>query len=180
MVRNLLTVAGLWLCLATAAGAQDTLGVFHSDPIQFFAGNSSRIWIGFGRFMMTEFSDTVIITADSARHSLQVRRVLVNEDDTVVVSRGRGSVGFTPGDTTIPLRWTESRYPQVTGRMRFSEGQWVLEFDGEWSQWSIRLAHQNDNAFAASVGRALGTLPPIMFTALTYQALPVKPKAARR
>ena len=172
--------AALWLFAATSATAQDSLRVFHTDPVQFFAGNSSRTWIGRGRFMMTAFSDTVAIIADSTRRSLSVRRVLVNEDDTVVVSRGHGSVGFGPGDSLMPLRWTESRYPEVTGRMRFIEGQWALEFDGEWKQWSIRLSRQSENAFTAMIGRALGSLPPVMFTALAYQALPAKPKVTGR
>jgi hypothetical protein len=175
-----LALVVLWLCTATLVSAQDSLGVFHSDPVRFFAGNSSRTWVGRGRFMMTAFSDTVAIAADSARRSLLVRRVLVNEDDTVVVSRGHGSVRFGPGDSLMPLRWTESRYPEVTGRMRFVAGQWALEFDGEWKQWSIRLSRQSENAFSAMIGRALGALPPVMFTALAYQALPVRPKVTGR
>jgi hypothetical protein len=164
----------MWMAIPVLA--QDSLGVFHTDPAQFFAGTSSRTWIGRGRFMMTNFTDTVIITADTSRHSIVVRRVMVNEDDTVVVSRGRGSVTIGHADSLMPLRWTESRYPEVTGRMRFDAGQWVLEFDGEWKQWSIRLARVGGNSFNALIGRALGSLPPVMFSGLTYQAQPVKSK----
>ena len=130
--------------------------------------------------MMTAYSDTVVISADSSRRALLVRRVLVNEDDTVVVSRGRGVVGFIPGDSLRPVRWTEARFPELTGRLRFTEGQWTLEFDGEWKQWSLRLGRQSDNSFIATIGRALGNLPPVMFAGLTYQALPVTTAGKRR
>ena len=167
------------LCLSACASAfaQDSLGIFHTDPAGFFAGNSTLVWIGHGRFMMTNFSDTVAISADSGGRVLSVRRVLINEDDTVVVSRGHGSIGITPGDTALPFHWIESRYPEVTGRMKFDAGEWALDFNGEWKQWTIRIGRLGDNAFNAQIGRALGSLPPVMFSALTYQAQAPKPKA---
>ncbi|MBI5868522.1 MAG: hypothetical protein HZB43_09575 [candidate division Zixibacteria bacterium] len=177
IMRRLTLSILLCLSACVSATAQDSIGVFHTDPAGFFAGNPTRIWIGHGRFMMTNFSDTVAITADSGGRVLSVRRVLINEDDTVVVSRGHGSISITPGESTLPFHWTEARYPEVTGRMKFDAGQWALEFNGEWKQWAIRIARLGDNAFNAQIGRALGSLPPVMFSALTYQAQPPKPKA---
>lgn len=171
-------VLSILLCLGLCVPgfAQDSLGTFRSDPAEFFAGGSTRIWVGHGRFMMTNFSDTVAISADSGR-SLSVRRVLVNEDDTIVVSRGHGTIGAAAAGSVRPFRWTEARYPEVTGRMKFDAAQWALEFDGEWKQWTIRIARSGDNSFNALIGRALGSLPPVMFSALTYQAQPLKSKS---
>ncbi len=173
-------VMSVLLAVAGLSQAQDTLGTFRTNPIQYFAANGSRTWVGRGQFMMNAYSDTIVMSVDSGGRSLNVRRVLVNEDDTVVVSRGHGVATLINYDTSFALRWTEARYHEATGRMHWVGGQWLIEFGGEWGQWSIALVRQNDHAFATMVGRALGNLPPVRFTALTYQALPSKGKKSFR
>ena len=105
--------------LPADAAAQDSLGFFRIDPVRHFAEAPGHVWVGSGRFFLANYSDTLVIAPDSTGNALVVDRTLVNEDDSVVVSRGKGMV--TPhDDSTYAIRWTERRYPDLRGWMRFA------------------------------------------------------------
>ncbi|MEW5701202.1 MAG: hypothetical protein AB1792_03125 [Candidatus Zixiibacteriota bacterium] len=146
------------------------MGLFRFDPIRYFSSVGAARWVGNGRYFMVNYADTLTMTPDSTGRSVSIRRVLVNNDDTVVVSRGRGTVVAEPGDSTFALRWSESRYPEVTGRMRWQDGQWVISFDGSWSAWSIRIRYDSPFAVVAAAARSLGSFPPMELTTMTYRA----------
>ena len=164
----------LLLVIPAAGLTQDVMGLFHLDPFQFFSGVAQGTWVGTGRFFMTDYSDTMSAALDSTGRTLLVRRVLVNEDDTVVVSRGTGIITVQPGDSVFALQWNERRYPPVTGHMSWVEGQWVISFDGEWSAWSIRVRYGSPYSIVAAAARTLGALPPVEFTTMTYRSRPAR------
>jgi len=157
-----------------AGHTQDTMGLFRLDPVRFFCSVRGGTWIGTGRYFMVNYSDTLVMTPDTSGQGLSIRRVLVNDDDTLLVSRGRGHVVREPGDSTFTIRWLEHRYPEVTGRMRWQNGQWVVSFDGAWSAWSIRVRYDSPYAVIAAAARALGAFPPVELTTMTYRARPLR------
>ena len=169
LVTVVLLVAGPFL--STGAAAQDSLGFFRIDPVRHFSEAPGHVWVGTGRFFMTDYSDTLLITPDSAGIGLIVDRVLVNEDDTVVVSRGRGTV-VPQGNASYAIHWSERRYPDVEGRMRWQDGQWIVTFDGEWSAWSVRVRYDTPASLVAAVARSLGNFPPVELAALKYRLIP--------
>jgi len=175
--RRLIRVAAVVMMLAAGsilsadAAAQDSLGFFRIDPVRHFTEAPGQVWVGSGRFFMTDYSDTLVITPDSTGTGLMVDRVLVDEDDTVVVSRGRGTI-VPQGNASYAVRWSERRYPDVEGRMRWQDGQWVVTFEGEWSAWSVRVRYDTPESLVAAVARSLGSFPPVELAALKYRVIP--------
>lgn len=165
-----LIAAAAIVLYASPAHSQDSLSCFRADPIRFFSGSRGMIWIGSARYFMTPYSDTLVFSADSLGHILSVRRVLVDLDDTVVVSRGKGTISRGAGDSTYTVHWSERLYPDVTGTMLWQDNQWVVAFDGTWSQWSIRVRSQTTKSIIAAAARAMGSLPPVELTSMIYRA----------
>ena len=157
--------------LTADAAAQDSLGFFRIDPVRHFTEAPGQVWVGSGRFFMTDYSDTLVITPDSTGTGLIVERTLVDEDDSAVVSRGRGTI-IPQGDASYAIRWSERRYPDVEGRMRWQDGQWVVTFDGEWSAWSVRVRYDTPESLVAAVARSLGNFPAVELAALKYRVIP--------
>ena len=170
MAAVIMVTAGLML--PAGVMAQDSLGFFRLDPVRHFTEAAGHVWVGSGRFLMTNYSDTLMIVPDSTGKALVVRRILVNEDDSAVVSRGEGTVSPSD-DSTYAIYWTERRYPDLRGVMRWQDGQWVVTFEGEWSAWSVRVRYDSPESLVAAVARSLGNFPPVELAALKYRVVPL-------
>jgi len=160
----------VWVLIASTAQAQ-TVDLFRNDPIGYFSGRSSSGWVGSGAYFQTNYSDTLHFAPDSTGKGLSVRRVLVNADKGVAISRGTGHIIPIPGDSIFAVRWNEKSYPAVNGVMRRQEGQWVISFDGEWKEWSIRVRQDTPGLLVAAAARMIPGFRPVELTAMTYNAI---------
>jgi hypothetical protein len=161
----------LWASGGVGAGmvsAQDSLGYFRSDPVRFFTDQSSDTWVGDGRFLMNEYSDTLTFAPDSTGEALVIQRVLVKAKSGVVMSRGGGIIRPLHGDSVFTIDWSEKRYPNLSGRMAWTDGQWVITFEGEWNSWSIRITSDTPESFIATIARSLGSFPAVELAGMTY------------
>lgn len=168
-MKTLVFLAGM-LLTATATEAQ-TVDLFRNDPIGYFQGKTSSGWIGTGMFFQSNYSDTLHFAADSSGKGLTIRRVLVNADKGAAISRGTGHILPAPGDSVFVVRWSEKSYPAVNGVMRWLEGQWVVSFDGEWKEWTIRIRQDQPGALVAAVARMIPGFRPVELSAMTYRAI---------
>lgn len=159
------------LLMGGHASAQDSSSAVRTDPVEFFAGLTGQSWVGNGRYFVADYSDTLHITVDSTGRGLVIDRVLVNADKGVVISRGSGTLTPEAGDSTFALLWSERRYPHITGRLRWADGQWEIALDGDWSAWSIHVRTDGIGSFVAAVARSFGGLPPVELVAMTYHAV---------
>ena len=150
------------------ASAQDSLGTFRSDPVRFFTDQSSDMWVGSGKFLMNEYSDTLYITRDSTGNALLLRRVLVKTKSNSVLSRGGGMIGPASGDSLYTVAWSEKRYPDLSGQMVWEEGRWVISFDGEWSAWSILIGYDSPESIAVVIARSIAGFPAVELAGMTY------------
>lgn len=166
--RGLMVAVVFLMTMAGRASAQDSSSAVRADPVQFFAGLTGQSWIGNGRYFVANYSDTLHITVDSTGRGLVIERVLVNKDRGVAISRGRGTLTPEAGDSTFVLLWSERRYPHIVGHLRWSDSQWKIALDGEWSAWSIHVRTDATETFVAAVARSLGGLPPMELVAMTY------------
>ena len=166
-IAGLLAVAVL--TLVSPARSQMLVDLFHYDVPRYFTATGSETWVGSARMLTINYTDTIHVELDSARTSLLIRRVLVNTDDTVQVSYGRGVITPEPGDTTFAIRWIEKTYPEATGHMTWDGQQWVAAFDGEWSQWFINIREVHHDAFEAAVARKVGAFPAVELLDATYR-----------
>lgn len=165
-MKLLAILIGTMLC-AGAAQAQ-TIDLFRNDPIAYFGGKSASGWVGTGAYFQTNYTDTLMFSADSAGTGLSIRRVLVNADKGAALSRGSGHIVPVPGDSVYAVRWTEKSYPPVNGVMRWQEGQWVISFDGEWKEWSIRVRQDAPGELVAAAARNIPGFRPVELSAMTY------------
>jgi hypothetical protein len=156
--------------IASTAHAQ-TVDLFRNDPIGYFSGRSSSSWVGSGAFFQTNYTDTLHFGSDSTGAGLSVRRVLVNADKGVAISRGTGHIIPVPRDSIFAVRWSEKSYPAVNGVMRWQEGQWVISFDGEWKEWSIRVRQDEPGSVVAAAARMIPGFRPVELTAMTYRSI---------
>lgn len=159
------------LMLAVPARSQMLTEMFHYDVPRYFTGTGDETWVGSARMLTISYTDTVHVSLDSTGTSLLIRRVLVNSDDTVQVSYGRGVISPEPGDTAFTIRWIEKTYPEATGHMSWDGTQWVIAFDGEWRQWFINIREVHHDAFEAAVARKVGAFPAVELMDATYQRL---------
>jgi hypothetical protein len=150
--------------------AQDSLGLFRSDPVTFFAESSGERWVGVGRFLMNDYSDTLWISPDSTEDTLRIRRVLVRTEDSLVVSRGGGFV-YGAGNAAYAVSWSELKYPDLTGSMAWTDDYWEISLKGEWKAWSLRIRYDSPRSFVASVARSVGSFPPIELATMTYRLI---------
>jgi hypothetical protein len=153
---------------AGSASAQDSLGTFRSDPVRFFTEQPTDMWVGSGKFLMHEYSDTLYITRDSTGNALLLRRVLVKTKSNAVMSRGGGLIGPASGDSLYPVAWSEKRYPDLSGQMVWKEGRWAISFDGEWSAWSVLIAYDSPESIAVVIARSMGGFPAVELAGMTY------------
>ena len=168
-MRKLAILVVMMLC-AGAAQAQ-TVDLFRNDPIGYFGGKNASGWVGSGGHFQTNYTDTLQFSADSTGKGLSIRRVLVNADKGAAISRGTGHILPAPGDSIYSVRWTEKAYPSVDGVMRWQEGQWVISFDGEWKEWSIRVRQDEPGALVAAAARMIPGFRPVELTAMTYRMI---------
>lgn len=158
--------------LSAGAVQAQSVDQFRNDPIGYFGGQNASGWVGSGSYFQTNYTDTLVFSTDSAGIGLLIRRVLVNADKGAVMSRGTGHIlPKTPGDSIFTVRWTEKSYPPVAGVMRWQEGQWVISFDGEWKEWSIRVRQDEPGALVAAAARMIPGFRPVELTAMTYRAV---------
>ena len=168
-MKTLVILAGM-LMTATASEAQ-TIDVFRNDPIGYFKGKSTSGWVGSGMFFQANYTDTLFFSPDSTGKGLTIRRVLVNADKGAAISRGTGHILPAPGDSVYAVRWSEKSYPPVNGVMRWLEGQWVVSFDGEWKEWTIRIRQDQPSALLAAVARMIPGFGPVELSSMTYRAI---------
>ncbi len=168
-MRKLAILVVMMLC-AGAPQAQ-TVDLFRNDPIRYFGGKNASGWVGSGGYFQTNYTDTLHFSADSTGKGLSIRRVLVNADKGAAISRGTGHILPAPGDSIYSVRWTEKGYPSVDGVMRWQEGQWVISFDGEWKEWSIRVRQDEPGALVAAAARMIPGFRPVELTAMTYRMI---------
>lgn len=168
-MKTLVFLAGM--LIATTASEAQTVDLFHNDPIGYFKGKGSTGWIGSGMFFQANYTDTLFFSADSTGKGLKIRRVLVNADKGAAISRGTGQILLVPGDSVYAVRWSEKSYPPVNGVMRWLEGQWVVSFDGEWKEWTIRIRQDQPSALQAAVARMIPGFGPVELSSMTYRAI---------
>lgn len=168
-MRKVAILIGTILC-AGAAQAQ-TVDLFRNDPIGYFGGKSASGWVGSGDYFQTNYTDTLVFSADSTGDGLFIRRVLVNADKGAAISRGSGHILPVTGDSLYAVRWTEKSYPPVNGVMRWQEGQWVISFDGEWKEWSIRVRQDEPGTLVAAAARNIPGFRPVELSAMTYKTI---------
>lgn len=167
---KLLAAVLVVLGLAVPCGAQ-TVDLFRTNPLQYFAGAKTSHWVGNGLFFQVNYSDTLQFAPDSSGKGLAIRRVLVNADKGAAISRGSGQVMPVVGDSIYAVRWTEKSYPPVNGLMRWQEGQWVVSFDGEWKEWSIRVRPDAPGTLVAGLARMIPGFRPVELSTMTYRAV---------
>lgn len=168
-MRTVVFLAGL-LIAGSAIQAQ-TVDLFRTDPIGYFQGKNASGWIGSGMYFQVNYTDTLFFARDSSGEGLTVRRVLVNADKGATISRGTGHIVPAPGDSIFAVRWNEKSYPAVNGIMRWLEGQWVVSFDGEWKDWTIRIRQDAPGSLVAAAARMIPGFRPVELTAMTYRAV---------
>ncbi len=157
--------------LSAGAVQAQVFDLFRNDPIGYFGGKNASAWVGAGDYFQTNYTDTLVFSADSTGDGLNIRRVLVNADKGAAISRGTGHLVPVPGDSVYALRWTEKSYPPVNGLMRWDDGQWVISFDGEWKEWSIRVRQDDPGSLVAAAARMIPGFRPVELTAMTYRML---------
>lgn len=168
-MKKLLLVVGMTLIAATAQA--QTIDLFRNDPIGYFTGKSANGWVGAGTYFQVNYTDTLLFAPDSTGAGLTIRRVLVNADLQAAISRGYGHIAPKPGDSVYSVYWNEKAYPAVNGTMRWQEGQWIISFDGEWKQWSIRVRQDEPGALVAAAARMVPGFRPVELTSMTYRSL---------
>lgn len=173
MKRLLITVFVIVCGVSASAEAdsQDSLALAQIDFVEFFTDAPTYTWVGQGRFLYNDYSDTLVISSDSSGQGLVIRRVLVRLKDTVVISRGQGSVIPADDDSTLVLTWSDRRMPELTGRIVRNAGEWMISLDGEWSAWSLRIHFDSRDSFLAALSRSLGAFPSMELLAVTYKIL---------
>ncbi len=156
--------------IAGAVQAQ-TVDLFRHDPVSYFTGKSASGWVGAGTYFQVNYTDTLQFALDSSGNGLTVRRVLVNADKGSAISRGYGHIVPVPGDSIYSVHWSERSYPALNGVMRWQDQQWVISFDGEWKEWSIRVRQETPGALVAAAARNIPGLRPVELTAMTYKSI---------
>lgn len=139
--------------------------------MSYFRSKAASKWVGAGVYFQVNYTDTLHFSPDSTGAGLMVRRVLVNADKGTAVSRGTGIVLPQSGDSVFTVRWSEKSYPQVNGAMRWQEGQWIVSFDGEWKEWTIRIRQDQPGSLVAAAARLIPGFGPVELTAMTYKAI---------
>lgn len=162
-------ILGVMAIAASNVQAQ-TMDLFRNDPVGYFGGKHASSWVGTGMYFQTNYSDTLQFSPDSTGQGLTIRRVLVNADKGVVISRGAGHLLPATGGSAYKLRWNEKSYPPVDGVMRWEDGQWVISFDGEWKDWSIRIRQDEPGNLIAAAARMIPGFRPIELASFAYQA----------
>jgi hypothetical protein len=174
VINRTITAALAMVCLfgisGTAAQAQ-TVDLFRNDPVKFFSSEKTCSWVGSGTYFQNNYSDTLRFAPDSSGRGLEIRRVLVNADKGQAISRGFGYLSRDPGDSTFTLRWDERGYESVSGRMRWRDGQWIVGFSGEWSQWSINVRQDSTWSLVAAAARMIPGFRPVELAEMTYRAI---------
>ncbi len=168
-MKILISLAGL-LLVATVGQAQP-IDLFRNDPIGYFKAKGTSGWVGSGIFFQANYTDTLFFSVDSTGKGLNIRRVLVNADKGAAISRGTGHILPAPGDSVFSVNWREKSYPPVNGVMRWLEGQWVVSFDGEWKEWTIRIRQDQPSALLAAVARIIPGFGPVELSSMTYRAV---------
>jgi hypothetical protein len=160
----------LCILVPSVAHAQLAPDQFKNAPSFFFGGMAGKMWVGNVKFMAFDYSDTLFVGSDPEKPGIQVQRVLVDNDDTLIVSLGEGTVVHQP-DGTYHVDWHELGQGDATGTMRWDDDdeQWEISFDGEWRQWSLNLRRLSDTSFTAALARAVAQFPPVELVAVTYQ-----------
>jgi hypothetical protein len=157
------------LILSGTTAVAQSPDLFRNDPVQYFTGEQASSWIGSGTYFQVNYADTLQFKKDSTGRGLSIRRVLVNADKGAAISRGWGLVRPMPGDTTYRVEWNEKGYDSVAGTMRWEDDQWVIAFDGDWKQWSIRVRQDDPGALVAAAARMIPGFRPVELTAMTYR-----------
>lgn len=174
MKRAILLIALLTL-LATipSANAQLLPDPFRYDVAGFFAGANGRTWVGEARMFNSHYTDTVHVRYDAKDGALLIRRALVDESDSELVSHGVGLITLDQSDSVYAVRWTEKNYPEAAGRLFWDPeySQWRVNFDGRWKQWFINIRRVSDAAFEAAVARQVASFPAVELLDATYRVV---------
>jgi hypothetical protein len=160
----------LCLLVPSLTHAQLAPEPFKNDPSHFFGGAAGKMWVGNVKFMAFDYSDTLFVGPNDEKPGLLVQRVLVDNDDTVLVSLGEGTVVPESKATSFHVAWHELGQGDATGTMRWDDDdeQWEVSFDGEWQQWSLNLRRSSDTSFTAALARSVAQFPPVELVAVTY------------
>ncbi|GAB4318169.1 MAG: hypothetical protein Kow0074_07190 [Candidatus Zixiibacteriota bacterium] len=159
------------LVFAADADAQLLPEPFRYDLASFFSGANGRTWIGEARMFNSHYTDTVHVRYDPKEGALLIRRILVDESDSTLVSHGVGLITLGTDDSVHSVRWTEKNYPEAAGRMYWDPeySQWRVNFDGRWKQWFIHIRRVSENAFEAAVARQVASFPAVELLNATYR-----------